>query len=58
MEVPGIEPGSFGAGAELLRVQPVTGFSAPTSTQASRRWAQSLLGFPRSTVTVEQGGAS
>jgi len=58
VEVPGIEPGSFGTGAELLRVQPAVLFSAPTITQASRRRAQSLFDFLSDPVTELLSGAS
>ena len=51
VEVPGIEPGSFGTGAELLRAQPAALFLAPTITQASRRQAQSLFDVPHHCVT-------
>ena len=51
VEVPGIEPGSFGTGTELLRAQPAALFLAPTITQASRRQAQSLLIVPHHRAT-------
>jgi len=51
VEVPGIEPGSFGTGTELLRAQPAALFLAPTITQASRRQAQSLLVVPHHRAT-------
>ncbi len=53
VEVPGIEPGSFGTGAELLRAQPAALFLAPTITQASRRQAQSLFDVPHHCVTQQ-----
>lgn len=46
VEVAGIEPASFNPKTGLLRAQPAVLFSAPAITQASRRRAQPLFGFP------------
>ncbi len=55
VEVAGIEPASFNTKTGLLRVQPVALFSAPAISQASRRRAQSLFGFPYGPVTGPDG---
>src|SRR4051812_4617332 len=55
LEMPGIEPGSFGGNAGLLRVQLAVVFSAPPFTRARRCRAQSLLGFPPGPVTGPSG---
>src|SRR5665213_80225 len=49
VEVPGIEPGSFGTKPGLLRAEPALSFSAPTVTQACRRDGLSCCWFFRAT---------
>jgi hypothetical protein len=58
VEVAGIEPASFGTEAGLLRAQPAVLFSAPAISQASRRRAQPLLGFPTGPAAGPVGGVS
>jgi hypothetical protein len=58
VEVAGIEPASFGIEAGLLRAQPAVLFSAPAITQASRRRAQPLFGFPTGPAAGPAGGVS
>jgi len=55
VEVAGIEPASFNPKAGLLRAQPAVLFSAPAITQACRRRAQPLFGFPLSPVAGSSG---
>src|SRR5690606_7255084 len=57
VEVAGIEPASFNPKTGLLRAQPAVLFSAPAITQASRRRAQPLFGFPIIPVAGPIGGA-
>ena len=58
VEVAGIEPASFDTKAGLLRAQPAVLFSAPAITQASRRRAQPLFGFPTGPAAGPAGGVS
>jgi site-specific DNA recombinase len=55
VEVAGIEPASFNPKKRLLRAQPAVLFSAPAITQASRRRAQPLSGFPIGSVAESTG---